>query len=270
MELKEFISTGIIESYLLGTATQREIDMVHDMVHKYPSLKIEIDAVEEALLTISESYVSHVDDRLKAKILSSLQSSPQKVKDLSIETTKMVPMPISNKKTYLRYGLIASIAFLVASLIGNVFLFNANRKITSEISTLGIQKTEMEQAIAGYKDDINRMNKDFNIITQNSAVLLKGTDVSPQSLATVYWNDQSREVYLLVKDLPPPPGDMQYQLWAIVDGQPVDAGVFDAGKGNILQMMKSASGPQAFAVTLEKKGGSPTPTLEAMYLIGEV
>ena len=38
---------------------------------------------------------------------------------------------------------------------------------------------------------------------------------------------QSKEVYLLVNQLPTPDPDKQYQLWAIVDGNPVDAGVFD-------------------------------------------
>ena len=70
--------------------------------------------------------------------------------------------------------------------------------------------------------------------------------------------------------LPAPSEEQQYQLWAIVDGQPVDAGVFDIEKGNILQQLKTISNAQAFAVTLEKKGGSPTPTLAALFLIGNV
>jgi len=122
----------------------------------------------------------------------------------------------------------------------------------------------------GYMKELDQTRKNFNIVTNNTVIELKGTDVSPKSLATVYWNNQSNDVYLMVKDLPPPPSDMQYQLWAMVDGKPVDAGVFDTGKGNVLQNMKTAISPQAFAVTLEKKGGSPTPTMEAMYLIGQV
>jgi hypothetical protein len=34
--------------------------------------------------------------------------------------------------------------------------------------------------------------------------------------------------------------------------------------------MRSVSGAQAFAVTLEKKGGSLSPTMTAMYLQGNV
>jgi anti-sigma-K factor RskA len=273
MELKEFIATGIIESYLLGTASQQEVDMVHSMLSKYPSLQTEIDAVEDALLKMAEENAPEINAGLKEKILSSLEFNKPKAANHHFSTKengKVVQMQVSNKKLALKYGFAAAVGLFIISMVINILLFNSNRQMASEVSKMGTEKTEMQQSIAGYMEIVDKLNNDFDIITKNTSVQLKGTDVSPKSLATVYWNEQSNEVYLYVKDLPPPPSDMQYQLWAIVDGKPVDAGVFDTGKGNILQNMKSAAAPQAFAVTLEKKGGSPVPTLEAMYLIGEV
>ena len=44
---------------------------------------------------------------------------------------------------------------------------------------------------------------------------------------------QSKDVYLLVNHLPKPVPDKQYQLWAIVDGKPVDAGIFDMAEGTV-------------------------------------
>ena len=55
------------------------------------------------------------------------------------------------------------------------------------------------------------------------------------------------------------PTGKQYQLWAIVDGKPVDAGVINNCIG--LCKMKKIDHAEAFAITLEKEGGSPTPTL---------
>jgi anti-sigma-K factor RskA len=34
--------------------------------------------------------------------------------------------------------------------------------------------------------------------------------------------------------------------------------------------MKNVQNAQAFAVTLEQRGGSPTPTMEAMYAMGKL
>jgi anti-sigma-K factor RskA len=37
----------------------------------------------------------------------------------------------------------------------------------------------------------------------------------------------------------------------------------------LLQKMKSVENPQAFAVTLEPKGGSAVPTLNQMFVMGK-
>ena len=89
-------------------------------------------------------------------------------------------------------------------------------------------------------------------------------------MATVYWNTESKDVYLLVNKLPKPVPDKQYQLWAIVDGKPVDAGIFDMREGISFVKLKTIPKAEAFAITLEKKGGSATPTMDAMYVMGKV
>ena len=65
------------------------------------------------------------------------------------------------------------------------------------------------------------------------------------------------------------PADKQYQLWALKDGQPIDMGVFDpvTPEDGLLEMGR-VPGADAFAVTLEPRGGSANPTLEEMYVYG--
>lgn len=64
----------------------------------------------------------------------------------------------------------------------------------------------------------------------------------------------------------------QYQLWALVNGKPVDLGVFDvkADTAGILVNMKEIANAQTFAVTIEKRGGSPSPTMDQMIVAGNV
>jgi anti-sigma-K factor RskA len=102
-------------------------------------------------------------------------------------------------------------------------------------------------------------------------VTMPGTKAFPTALATVFWNRESQQVYLKVNNLPEPAADKQYQLWAIVDGKPVDMGVFEMGDTvNLLQKMKITGKAQMFAVTLEKKGGAASPTMEQMYVAGKI
>ena len=99
---------------------------------------------------------------------------------------------------------------------------------------------------------------------------MKGTPLSAESSVFIHWNKKNSEVFVDVASLPAAPEGMQYQLWAIVDGKPMDMGVFDVTKEGDIQKMNSIAKASAFAVTLEKKGGSPTPSLEKMYVMGAV
>ncbi|HEX8546709.1 MAG TPA: anti-sigma factor, partial [Cytophagaceae bacterium] len=73
-----------------------------------------------------------------------------------------------------------------------------------------------------------------------------------------------------VKSLPAAPSDQQYQLWALDNGVPIDAGVFEVTDSLQLQKLKTINSAQAFAVTLEKRGGSVSPTLSSMVVMGAI
>jgi anti-sigma-K factor RskA len=98
-------------------------------------------------------------------------------------------------------------------------------------------------------------------------VRLNGLKVAPKAKATACWCPDSKELYFSSESLPAPPSGMEYQLWAIVDGKPVDAGMIKMDSG--MQKMKQISNATAFAVTLEKTGGSLTPTGD-MYVMGNI
>jgi anti-sigma-K factor RskA len=93
------------------------------------------------------------------------------------------------------------------------------------------------------------------------ASLLKN---SPEALAIAVWNPTTQQGVLQVDKLPALAADKDYQLW-VVDPQypnPVDGGVFtvDAQTG-VARVQFKAKQPvkaiNAFAVTLERKGGVP-------------
>ena len=87
---------------------------------------------------------------------------------------------------------------------------------------------------------------------------------SPQALAVAVWDPARQEGILQVEKLPALATDKDYQLW-VVDPQypsPVDGGVFtvDARTGAARIRFKSKQPVKtidAFAVTLERKGGVP-------------
>jgi anti-sigma-K factor RskA len=118
------------------------------------------------------------------------------------------------------------------------------------------------------------MDHELSIFRDPSFKLLKlqGTPKSPSSALTVAWSPAKKQVMIDMANanMPANDKDHQYQLWALVGGKPVDLGVFDANTtSKDMKEMKSIASADAFAVTLEPRGGSLSPTMDQMVVIGK-
>ena len=103
--------------------------------------------------------------------------------------------------------------------------------------------------------------------------LLKGLEGNPAARAKLLWNPGTKQGILWVSGLPPLPLEKSYELWAFVGDQPVPAGTFDAKSDvpTVIPISKQESlseAPVKFAVSVEPKGGVPSPT-GAIVLVGE-
>jgi anti-sigma-K factor RskA len=119
---------------------------------------------------------------------------------------------------------------------------------------LAVDRTRMQQRVAG-------LEKRNAMAQMQIATLASQLDSAPRANAVVLWDAEKQEGVLKVAGVPPNESNRDYQLW-IVDPeykQPVDAGVFhvaDEGTTRISFKPKlRISTAQAFAVSLERKGG---------------
>ncbi len=102
-----------------------------------------------------------------------------------------------------------------------------------------------------------------------AVIKMPGIAGKEDNLATLYWNTKNKDVYVMLNKLPVPAKGKQFQLWALVDGKPVDAGLLNSECQGVCKM-KNIPKAQAFAITLENEGGSPAPTMQQMYVLGKV
>lgn len=277
MNVQEYISSGIVESYVLGLANQEEraeferMCAAHAEVRKAREL-FEISLEEQAMLNAVKPSTS-----VKSKIFAELEIESQKLRDQSINV-----LPQENKDSHKishigwqRYLAAASIVLLIASTALNFYLFSRYKTYSGRYQALLAQQSDLAKNNNLMRAKLDTYENTLAMLKDPDMAIIKmpGTNVptSPDSnsVATVYWNTRSKDVYLLVNNLPEPSTDQQYQLWAIVDGQPVDAGVFDLQTAATLVRMKNMPRAQVFAVTLEKRGGSPAPK-GPMYVLGKV
>ena len=270
MNAKEVISSGLLESYVLGTASAEDTALVNNLCKEHPELLKEIESIEAGLINFSTQISPPLNKDLKDKIASQLsfdeEGSPvAKIISIKNET--------EGRLNIYKLGIAASLLLFLTSLMYNVQLNRKLSKVSGELAELTAAKSYMADQLNIQQASMVTMNMELQILANPmvKTVALKGMNSLDKKSAMVHMNMETHEVYFNASTLPASPTAKQYQLWAIVDGKPVDAGMIDMnGTASVFQKMKSVKGAQAFAVTIESMGGSAVPTMETMCLLGNV
>lgn len=251
----------------MGELNEEEMLEVDRMAAIYPVIKEELEELRSTLTDyakemgmqpsseVLEGAMKSVKEEEKENFVKILNEEPE----VRIERVNAVPV----------WSIAASILLFVS--IGfNIFFFSKLETTRNDLILASqqnnllaeqVETTNMELDYAALRI-AHFLNKD------NMHIRMDGTDLSPESYANVFWNTKTNSVFISVDNLPEPPHGHQYQLWAIKAGQaPIDAGIFDHNK--LIQELKVIRGQvAAFAVTLEKEGGTPNATVDKTYVKG--
>lgn len=271
MNSSEIISSGLLESYVLGTANADEIARIQLLCKTHPELVREIEAIEEGLMGFSAGLARPLNPELKQIIAAQLN-----FEDVSTPAagTKIIPIHASYERLRVyKFGVAASLLLFFTSFVYNILLQKELQKVSGELTQLSAAKSYMAETLKIQQASLAEMNTHLQVVSHPKVktVALNGMNALDKKFAMVHWNTQTDEVYFNAASLPPSPAGKQYQLWAIIDGKPVDAGMIDAGSSaSVFQRMKPVKGAGAFAVTIETAGGSPVPTMETMCFLGNV
>ena len=305
MNTQEYIASGIIESYVLGVTTVGESTEVEQLALEYPEIQMEIESVNGTFENYVLQYEKEPPAFLKDKIMAKLFSEPisadrfqaavhggqstvaneqlagdsnQSVNgdQVSVNSNQIDENPheivsLGGASAPQRsiFRMAASWVLLALSIGGNIWFFKNWKSSEEKLVALETQNQVLAQEgkalKASYQEEVAILqNLDFKVIT------LAGQPVFPTAKALIYFDKNKKEVYLSALKLPKAPTGKQYQLWAIVNGKPVDAGLIDENV-NVLKM-KSFDKVEAFAISLEVTGGSTTEAgpKGAVYVVGAV
>ena len=276
-EGKAYIESGILELYVLGELSAQERIEVRAMASSYPEVKQEMEAIEIAMEHYAVQNAVKPTIGLENKIFERIGlSNPtltQEAKIVSLNPEEKDNYPA--KIRFLRLALVACIALLVVSVAS---LYSAHSELGAareQIASLSSDREKFTTTVNYMKENNDDLNKLVAMADDPSWKLIKlAGQKNPNDNMVVYWHPETKNVMVNNNKMVLPANDKahQYQLWALVNGKPVDLGVFDVNPdtAQILVNMKEIGIAQAFAVTLERRGGSPTPTMEQMMVMGGV
>lgn len=266
MKAVEIISSGLLESYALGITNEQETAQVEAWVLQYPEVKSELTAIEAALEAYTLSHAVAPGAALKEKINAELNMPAVNQTTGSSKYVSLTP--------FWKYAAAASILLLIGSALMNIVFYSKYQDSKKQYTAAVSAKNSAEERLTSLLESNREMKNDMEVIQSrySEPVSLKGMTVAPDAAAKIFWMKNTGEVYIDPNNLPMPPSGMQYQLWGIVDGKPVDGGLIvfsKKGDKYRIQKMKSFGKAEAFAVTLETAGGHPQPQGD-MYVMGKM
>ena len=252
----------------MGELNEQGMLEVDKLAALYPVIRQELEEIRKSITDFAQSNSQQPSASILDGAISSIKEDEKDsfVRILEEDEPKVIVKRINAIPIW---SVAASLLFFV-SLGFNIFFFSKLDKAEDELRAATdqqliladrVEKTSQELSYADLRI-AHFLNED------NVHVRMDGSDLSPESYANVFWNKNSNAVFISVDNLPEPPHGHQYQLWAIESGKaPIDAGIFDHNK--LVQELKIIKGDVlAFAVTLEKEGGTPDATVEKTYVKG--
>jgi len=265
------ISSGLLELYALGLASPEEAVEVEQALSLYPEVKQELNSIELSLESYASAHAIEPSSSVKDNIFAQLSTGDDKVVAFSSNRNFTPEQSTTDQKIYripsfFKLAAAAMLILLIGSIILNYSYYNKYKNANGDLLVA-------QEQIRQNQDANLTMKNELNVVSDKNArpVVLNGTPHAPDALAKIYWMKNTGEVYVDATNLPGVPEGKQYQLWAIVDGKPVDAGMITTEKGIYhIQKMKAFGNAQAFAITLEKAGGSPAPTIDQMFVIAKI
>ncbi|MFC6223050.1 anti-sigma factor domain-containing protein [Hymenobacter artigasi] len=301
---QDYIESGILEQYALGELSAAEQAAVEAQAASHPAIRAELEQVQAALGFYAEAHAIAPPAAMRERVLSNVlaqiagpaanaslradvdavaqttsrpgpvASAPQPVAAAPEAVVRpMSSAPVQAPASRSGWAIAASVALLL-SLGGNMLLYSNWKNASSELVALQNNQSRFAATTQVVNEKLGALQQENQVLRNDEfrAVALAGTKTAPSAHARVLFNVATHKVYIDVRSLPPLPADKQYQLWALDNGKPIDAGVLTVAtaSGEGLQHMKDIASAQTFAMTIEPAGGSAGPTLSTMTVVGNI
>ncbi len=270
MNITDYISSGILEAYMLGDLSEKERHEVEQNLSLYPELRAELAVIEEAQEVLLMKAAIEPRSSLKKLIFDKIDETTDLQRSQQSPEAKLVTL--QPQTTGWKYAVAASIAI---AFVSSYLAYDYRTKWMNAQNNLTELLAQNQRVAEDYNQVNQRLDKiqsDLNIIDNPAfkRVVLKGTPNAPDAMASVYWNESTSEVYVSIQEMKELTAEKQFQLWAQIDGKMVDAGVFDYNTTGLAKMKQVAKGATGFGVTIEPRGGNETPTLETIQVFGAI
>ncbi|WP_432709122.1 anti-sigma factor [Pedobacter sp.] len=262
MNIQDYISSGILETYLLGLAGEEEARELEQLCLKYPEVKAALEEAESMMENYAQLHAIAPPAPAKEQIWSAIQQSA------TVDSQVEKPSPLPAKRFKLsHYITAAAILVIVAGVPYHIYKMN---KYEREISILEEEKQQILVENKNFQARIKQASDELELLSSadTKSIKLAGVAGHEAQQANLFLTNKGG-LFINATHLETLPDNQQYQLWAIVKGKPVSAGLINQQGDSVLQKMINIKNAELYAITIEKQGGSVEPTLSQMVVAGK-
>jgi anti-sigma-K factor RskA len=249
MDLQSFLQSGLLESYALGQCSPAEKTEVEAMLAQHEAARTELRNVEMALEQYAQTQAVAPPAWMKGRISELLQQEQHPPNASSGQK-----MPKSGLNGWAVLLGVASI------LLGTLWINSLSKEnaLKNELNKAQIQIQDCETE----KNKAQSLQEPIALLqdpaTQHADLAWLEPGENAAARASVYFNPNTRKAFVGQASLPALSGNQDYQLWVIVEGNPnpIPLNLLD-GAQTLAPVKPFVGQAQAFAVSIEPKGGSP-------------
>jgi len=252
MDIGELRSSGLLELYVIGGATDEEVGIVEQGLIDFPKLKEDLYEIGGAIEVYAKMHKMTPSSALKNRIMekAGLNSASRPT---SVVPAKGIPKGV----TYLLAGLAGILGLLYFTTNSNYNKLRTEYAASQNTCDSIIQSNAIQFAVMEQLQD-----RDNNVLAFNA------TESFSQTELFLLYNETSKQNFIQVKNIPLINAQESYQLWSLKAGEdPIPLTVFQGDEGLFIPV-DFEDGTATYAITIEQRGGAQSPNLD--NLIGTV
>jgi len=206
--------------------------------------------------------------RVRQRLLAGLNAQRESARPAGEPVVERAPArvaPASYRELVVRPGFwhAANLGWVVATLV----ILAVSGMLSEQYRRAENEVRNLQAELAVKQNELDRTKAVVDLLHASDTVrvkLMSGTAPWPWPEGKVYYHPKEGLLFM-ASNMPPVEAGKVYQLWYVPEhGSPMSAGVFAPDvHGNATLMSPPATKtmmPKAFAVTIERAGGSPEPT----------
>lgn len=255
MTLKEIRESGLLELYLIGSLDGSERSVVEKALVDYPELSEDLERIGGTLQGYAAAHSVEPSAQLKTRLMDQISET----KSTTSAETSGTRKGSSANLSQLWPGLAALLA-IVCGVLG--YLLNQAKNESNQIQTI---HNNLEQTCDSLRQRNEIQFATLENLTNPNNLVIPVTPTEKYSSTDLYFhhNEVNRKNYVQIRNLPEIDNSTQsFQLWSLKGSDPpIPLDVFQSDGSNLIEVA-FVDATNVYAITIEPRGGSQSPTLD--------